>query len=74
MPRTANRKKGTYYDRTCKERLEYQRAYYAANKEKLRRKRELEHYLNPESRTRYLEYCRRYYQLQKAKQIAPQSK
>lgn len=74
MARTANRKKGTYYDRTCEQRREYQNAYYAANKERLARKRELERELDPEKHARYIAYQRQCYQIRKAKRIAQQSK
>ena len=69
MPRTP-RKAGTYYERTCEQRLEYQRIYYAAMKEKLARKRELERELDPEKHARYLEYQKAYYQKRKASRRA----
>jgi hypothetical protein len=52
------RKKGTYYDRECEARREYQREYYAQNKEALARKRELERELDPEAYQKRLEYAR----------------
>ena len=51
----------SYYDRNKEARKEYQRAYYNANKDELRRKRELDAELKPEKQEKTRKYQREYY-------------
>jgi hypothetical protein len=60
------RRKGTYYDRTAEERRAYQRAYYAENKDTLKRQRDLSRILNPEAAAKQRAYQRAWYERQKA--------
>jgi|TARA_R110000824_G_scaffold6259_2_gene29001 hypothetical protein len=52
------RKEGTYYARSMEARRAYQRAYYAKNKETMKRARELERELDPEAYALRLKICR----------------
>jgi len=57
-----NEKKQRYYQDNKQRRLEYQRAYYEKNKERIRRKRELNAEIDPEWAERQREYNREYYE------------
>ena len=51
----------SYYKRNKEARKEYQKAYYNAKKDELRRKRELDAELNPEKQEKIRKYQREYY-------------
>jgi len=51
----------SYYKRNKEARKEYQKAYYGARKDDLRRKRELDAELNPEKQDKIRKYQREYY-------------
>jgi hypothetical protein len=51
----------SYYKRNKEARKEYQKAYYEAKKDDLRRKRELDAELNPEKQEKTRKYQREYY-------------
>jgi len=51
----------SYYKRNKEARKEYQKAYYNAKKDDLRRKRELDAELNPEKQEKTRKYQREYY-------------
>jgi hypothetical protein len=53
--------KTDYYERNKEARRAYQRAYYAEKRAEMRRQREVEGYLEPEKRKKYLTYQREYY-------------
>ena len=57
-----NEKKQRYYQDNKQKRLDYQRAYYKKNKERIRRKRELNAEIDPEWAEKQREYNRRYYE------------
>jgi hypothetical protein len=54
-------KAATYYALNKEARKEYQRCYYAENRHKLRRQRELREVLEPDKAESYREYQRAYY-------------
>lgn len=51
----------SYYNRNKEARKGYQKAYYEAKKDELRRKRELDAELNPEKQDKIRKYQREYY-------------
>ena len=61
MPRTVERKRGTYYDLNRESRIRYQRERYARLRDTLKRTRDLNRVLDEERHERYLEYQRAYY-------------
>lgn len=56
-----NDKAGSYYELNKEARKEYQRRYYAENRHKLRRQRELREVLEPDKAEAYRAYQRAYY-------------
>ena len=58
-------KKQKYYQENKQKRLEYQRSYYEKNKERIKRKRELNAELDPEWVTKQRDYNKEYYQKNK---------
>ena len=61
MPRTTQRKEGTYYDLNREARLRYQHERYAKIKDILKRSRDLNRFLDQDRHAQYLEYQRAYY-------------
>jgi len=51
----------SYYNRNKDTRKAYQKAYYEANKERMRRKKELDSVLQPEKLKKVQDYQRQYY-------------
>ena len=60
-------KKQKYYQDNKQKRLEYQRSYYEKNKERIKRKRELNAELDPEWVAKQRDYNKEYYQKNKAR-------
>lgn len=61
MQEHETQKNGTYYELNKEARKEYQRRYYAANRHKMRRQRELREVLEPDKAEAYRNYQRAYY-------------
>ncbi len=56
-----NHKKQEYYQTNRDSRITYQKAYYRANAQLVKRKRELKEHLEPEKYEKQKEYQRAYY-------------
>ena len=56
-----NNTEGSYYAMNKEARKEYQRRYYAENRHKMRRQRELREVLEPDKAEAYRDYQRSYY-------------
>jgi hypothetical protein len=56
-----NHTEGSYYALNKEARKEYQRRYYAENRHKMRRQRELREVLEPDKAEAYRDYQRAYY-------------
>lgn len=63
-------KEGTYYAQNKEARKEYQRRFYAENRHKMRRQRELREVLEPDKAEAYRAYQRTYYALHRTELMA----